>query len=243
MIRIYLGDAIEVLEKLQVKVDMVLTDLPFGTTNAKWDKALPMSKVWEALERVTNPSTPIVLFGAEPFSSMVRLSNIKSYKYDWTWIKTTPTSHQNAKRQPLRSVENIMVFYKKQCSYYPIKTYGHKRKVSTRKKGDTSELYSSNVSVTTYDSTERYPTNTLFFKKDSSKYHSTQKPIALLEYLIKTYTKEGDVVLDITMGSGSTMVACIETNRKGIGIELVDKYYQIAKKRIEEASRTPKLFY
>lgn len=219
---------------------MILCDLPYGTTQAKWDSVIPFDKLWEQYNRVAKDTTPIVLFGAEPFSSHLRLSNLKNYKYDWIWDKPRGTGFLNSKRQPLRNHEYISVFYKKQCLYNPQKTSGHTRKVSHKKEGlKTVELYNKANKETFYDSTERYPRSVLTFSSDSQKsaLHPTQKPVALLEYLIKTYTNEGMTVLDNTMGSGSTGVACINTNRKFIGIEKDEKYFNIAQNRIEETKK------
>ncbi len=188
---------------------------------------------------VTRSDTPILLFGAEPFSSKLRCSNIDEYRYDWIWEKTQATGHLDAKKRPMRAYENICVFYAKQPTYNPIKTKGHKRKVSTahhKRNTNTGDIYGKCDNFADYDSTERYPRNVLKFSTDKQKYnlHPTQKPVALLEYLIKTYTNEGDTVLDFTMGSGSTAIACMNTNRKFIGIELDDKYFEIAKERVRK---------
>ena len=193
--------------------------------------------MWDKLNKLIKSNGAIVLFGSEPFSSALRMSNIKNYKYDWVWQKSTVTGHLNAKKRPMVCHELLSVFYQKQSAYYPQKTTGHPRKVSTAKHKRNSkrtDLYSQH-NLTTYDSTERYPRSVLNFATDKQKsaYHSTQKPVSLMEYLIKTYTQEGETVLDFTMGSGSTGVACLNTNRHFIGIELDDEYFQIAKERIE----------
>lgn len=201
--------------------------------------------MWEQLHRITKPNGAIVLFSSEPFSSFLRVSNIKNYKYDWVWQKTSPTGHLNAKKQPLRDSENITVFYKKQCFYSPIKTTGHKRKISKSenrnkcidrrnlKYGD-DYLYGREYEAPDYDSTERYPKTIITFPSDKQKsaLHPTQKPVALLEYLIKTYTLEDELVLDFTMGSGSTGIACLNTGRRFIGYEKDDKYFDIAYERM-----------
>lgn len=243
------GDCLELMKQIpDGSVDLILTDPPYGTTNCKWDVVIPFEPMWEQLSRIIKPNGAIVLFGSEPFSSLLRCSNLKNYKYDWIWHKTSPTGYQNAKKQPLRDSENISVFYIKQCNYYPIKSTGHKRKVSKKenrdkciqrrmeKHGD-NYIYGKETGAPTYDSTERYPKTILTFKSDKQKtsLHPTQKPVALLEYLIKTYTLENEVVLDFTMGSGSTGVACVNTNRNLIGIEKDDRYFQIAKDRIEKS--------
>jgi len=202
--------------------------------------------MWKRLNKLIKPNGAIVLFGAEPFSSALRMSNIKNYKYDWVWNKPTATGHLNAKKQPMRAYENISVFYTKQTTYNFQKTQGHERKVSSavsrgksieRAKGK-SKIYGDEIveKVTNYNSTERYPRNIITFSTDKqkSKLHPTQKPVALMKYLIKTYTNENETVLDFTMGSGTTGVACKNTNRNFIGIELDENYFNIAKERIEQ---------
>lgn len=222
-------------------IDLILTDPPYGTTACKWDTIIPLDLMWEQLWRIIKPDGTICLFAGEPFASMLRMSNIKYYKYDWYWQKTTPTGFLNAKRQPMRNIENICIFYKKQPLYNPQKTNGHPRKVSTaqhKRHSKKTEDYGA-YGLATYDSTERYPLQTLCFKSDKQKnaLHPTQKPVALLEYLINSYTQNGDTVLDFTMGSGSTGVACINTNRNFIGIELDDNYFCIAQDRIAEVTK------
>lgn len=242
-IELWQGDCLELMKNIpDGSVDLVLTDPPYGTTACKWDSVIPFEPMWEQLNRIIKPNGAICLFGSEPFSSALRTSNIKDFKYDWYWQKTTPTGFLNAKKQPLRNIETISVFYSKQPTYNPQKTYGHKRKVSLAKHKQNckkAEEY-NDYGLASYDSTERYPTQILQFKTDRQKsaLHPTQKPVALLEYLIRTYTNEGETVLDFTMGSGSTGVACVNTNRHFIGIELDEGYFNIAKKRIEEAYDT-----
>ena len=206
--------------------------------------------MWERLNALIKPNGAIVLFGSEPFSSALRMSNIRNYKYDWIWDKPTATGHLNALKQPMRAYENISVFYTYQPTYNPQKTVGHPRKVSSaasrvksieRSKGKT-KVYRDEIAnkVTDYDSTERYPRNVITFSTDKqkSKLHPTQKPVALFEYLIKTYTNEGETVLDFTMGSGTTAVACKNTGRNFYGCELDEKYCEIANKRLEQVQGT-----
>lgn len=231
------GDCLELMKDiLDGSVDMVLVDPPYGTSNCKWDSIIPFEPMWEQLNRIVKENGVVCIFGSEPFSSALRMSNIKNYKYDWYWQKTTPTGFLNAKKQPLRNIETISVFYKKQPMYTPQKTCGHKRKVSLDKHKRNcrqSEVYGGH-GFTSYDSTERYPTQVLRYKTDKQKsaLHPTQKPVALLETLIKTYTEQGETVLDFAFGSCSTGVACVNTGRKFIGIELDDGYFEIAQKRI-----------
>ena len=242
--QIICGDCLEIMKEIpDGSIDMVLTDPPYGTTACKWDSVIPFDLMWEQLNRIIKPNGAIVLFGSEPFSSALRMSNIKNYKYDWMWEKPTATGYLNAKKQPMRAYENISVFYKTQPTYNPIKTQGHKRKVSSAiSRGKSieraigkSKVYNNENSekITDYNSTERYPRNVITFSTDKqkSKLHPTQKPVALMEYLIKTYTNEGETVLDFAMGSGTTGVACKNLNRKFIGIEISPEYCAIAQKR------------
>jgi site-specific DNA-methyltransferase (adenine-specific) len=219
-------------------VDAIITDPPYGTTACKWDSVIDFELMWEQLNRIIKPNGAIVLFGSEPFSSALRMSNIKNYKYDITWEKPKGTGHLNAKKQPMRYTETISIFYKKQCVYNPQMTTGHKpsNKSSIKSKKQT-EVYGKFEKQSNGGQTERYPKNILKFNNVNSAHnivHPTQKPIALMEYLIKTYTNENETVLDFTMGSGSTMVACQNTNRNGIGIEMDENYFNIATKRIKE---------
>lgn len=215
-------------------IDCIITDLPYGTTQCKWDIIIPFESLWEQYNRIIKDNGAIVLFGTEPFSSHLRLSNLKNYKYDWIWDKVKGTGFLNAKRQPMRNHELISVFYKKQCTYNPQKTYGHKMKKSYRSKDLQTDVYGEMKNDYTYESTERYPRSIQVFSTDTqnSSLHPTQKPVALIEYLIKTYTNEGETVLDSCMGSGTCGVACRNLNRKFIGIEMNEKYFDIAKERI-----------
>jgi len=251
-IDLHKGEALETMDKLieqGITVDTIICDPPYGTTSCKWDSIIPFDEMWERLNKLIKPNGAIVLFGSEPFSSALRMSNVKNYKYDWIWEKPTATGHLNAKKQPMRAYETISIFYKKQPTYNPIKTQGHKRKVSSaisrrksieRAKGK-SKVYNDEIAekVTDYDSTERYPRNVIKFSTDKQKssLHPTQKPVALMEYLIKTYTNEDELVLDFTMGSGTTGVACKKLNRNFIGIELDAGYFEIAKKRIDDTQK------
>ena len=191
--------------------------------------------MWAQLNRIIKKNGAIVLFGSEPFSSLLRVSNLKMFKYDWIWEKDNGTGFLNAKKQPLKVVETISVFYKSQCSYNPQMRLGYKPYKTTQGATKT-ENYGKQTGAISVSNGERYPLNLIKFPRDkTNKIHPTQKPVALLEYLIKTYTQENEVVLDFTMGSGSTGVACINTNRKFIGIEKVDKYFEFAEKRVNEA--------
>lgn len=214
-------------------IDMILCDLPYGTTQCKWDSVIPFDLLWEQYIRIIKNNAAIVLFGSEPFSSALRMSNIKGYKYDWVWDKKQAGNVLNVKRQPLKVHENIMIFNTK--TYIP-----QMRKGKMRKKGGLNKqpeiTGKVNLDYTTYNDLY-YPTSILEFSNANkrNKLHPTQKPVELLEYLIKTYTNEGETVLDNCMGSGSTGVACANTNRNFIGMELDVKYFNIAKERIENA--------
>jgi len=240
MINLTQGDCLERMKEIpDGSVDMVLTDPPYGTTACKWDTVIDLPMMWEQLKRVIKPNGAIVMTAAQPFTSALIMSQPKIFKYNFAWDKVLPRGHMNAKKQPLRVIEDICVFYRKPCTYNPQKTQGHKRKVASskyNKEGDGSQVYGKEVRDTHYDSTERYPTTLISFStaNQHGKFHPTQKPVALMEYLIKTYTNEGETVLDFTMGSGTTGVACLNTGRDFIGIELDSDYFQIAKQRISD---------
>ena len=240
------GDCLEVMKELHnkgVKFDLILTDPPYGTTACKWDSIIPLNDMWDCIDKLTYPTTPVLLFGTEPFSSQLRLSNINEYKYDWVWYKNTASGFVFAKKQPLRNNENISVFYKKQCKYNPIKEKrdenlaSQKRRQYPLKWEGNSEIYSIKQDKSKKLEELSYPKTIKRFNSvpnSKGRLHPSQKPAPLLEYLIKTYTDEGDVVLDFTMGSGSTGIACQNTNRDFIGIELDEEYYNIASDRLKE---------
>ena len=234
-IDLYNGDCLEIMKNISDKsVDMILCDLPYGTTACKWDTVIPFGPLWEQYNRIIKDNGAIVLFGSEPFSSALRMSNIKNFKYDWIWDKVNRyTGYGSCKYAPLKRYEIVSVFYKSKPTYNPQMMQGKPYK----KTGDySSKIYGTDkVKKHGKNNGERYPFNILQYKgvdKKNGFLHPTQKPIALLEYLIKTYTNEGDVVLDNCMGSGSTGVACVNTNRDFIGIELDKDYFNIAKQRI-----------
>ena len=231
--KLYQGDCLEVMDKLikeGVKVNMVLTDPPYGTTQNKWDSIIPLMPMWEKLELLTNENSVILLFSSQPYTTILNNSNAKYLKYEWVWIKNNSTGFQLANKRPLKKHELISVFYKKQPTYNPQGLIECNKPNKRGSMGDNWGEMSSNYYIQKYTN---YPTSILEFPYDKKRYHPTQKPVALLEYLIKTYTNEGDLVLDFTMGSGSTGVACLNTNRKFIGIELDEKYFNIAKDRLE----------
>ena len=256
--KLYQGDCLEVMDKLieqGVKVDAIITDPPYGTTACKWDSVIPFDAMWERLNKLIKPTGAIVLFGSEPFSSELRMSNIKKFRHEWYWNKINAGNFVQAKNHPLKIVENIMVFSKNKVNYNPqmninTEEYTKKLKAKHKNKKESSmtqtvedkyfTMASGKFKIQT-DESVSYPKNILTVSKFSNecnsrnRVHPTQKPVELLEYLIKTYTNEGELILDFTAGSGSTGVGCINTNRRFIGIELDEGYYNIAKERIEEA--------
>ena len=228
------GDCLELMKDIPDKsIDMVLCDLPYGTTACKWDSVIPFELLWEQYNRIIRDNAAIVLFGSEPFSTELRHSNLKMFKYDWIWEKEQGANFMLCKYQPYKVHEIISVFSKNRHVYNPQMTEG---KPYISGKGDSGEITRNVVKVQTKNSGTRYPRSIQRFNTDKSKgsFHPTQKPVALLEYLIKTYTNEGELILDFTMGSGSTGVACLNTNRRFIGIELDENYFNIAKERIEK---------
>jgi len=233
---IYNGDCLEVMDyliKQGIKFDAIITDPPYGTTACSWDNVIPFDKMWPRLIKLRKDKTPIVLFGSEPFSSHLRMSNIKEYKYDWIWDKMKGTNFLNAKIQPMKYHEIISVF--NQHNYYPQKTYGHKKKISFRSKDLQTEVYGDINKDYRYESTERYPKSIQEFHVDtqSSSLHPTQKPVELIKYLIETYTKKGDLILDFTAGSFTTCIAADQLGRRSIGIELDKGYCDIGIKRLQ----------
>jgi len=230
---LWLGDCLDVLPHLSDKsVDLVLADLPYGTTNCRWDSPIPLDRLWVEYRRVCRGA--ILLFGQLPFSSILGASNPAMLRYDWVWEKSNPTGHLNAKKSPMRAHESILVFYERQPTYNPIMTSGHKRKTATKRKDVTALYGQQNFDAISYDSTKRYPRSVLRFPSDKqrSNLHPTQKPLALCEYMVRTYTHPGDVVLDNVMGSGTTGVAAVRWARKFIGIESDPQWFDVARNRI-----------
>ncbi|EMF0536128.1 site-specific DNA-methyltransferase [Enterococcus hirae] len=223
-------------------IDCIICDLPYGTTACHWDTILPFDQLWEHYQRITKKQAMIVLFGAEPFSSLLRMSNLKQYKYDWYWEKNTVTGFAFAKYQPMRAIETISVFSKGKVIYYPQGIYEKKPEVR-RKRTHKETIYGDKGLSSDYVSTiTGYPRNVLKFPKETNTFHPTQKPVGLIEYLIKTYTKKGDIVLDNCMGSGTTAVACLNTERYYIGFEINAEYYQQSLIRIKENTTQLSLF-
>ena len=245
-IELWQGDCLQLMNDIPDKsVDMIFTDLPYGTTNCKWDSLIPLDELWVQYKRIIKDNGAILLFAQTPFDKVLGSSNLQMLKYEWIWEKTQATGHLNAKKMPMKAHENILVFYKKLPTYNPQKTIAPQ--ICTRNKGKKSvnredrkasggiggEIKYSDK----YEPDKKLPISILEFKKDNYRgniFHPTQKPVDLLEYLIKTYTQEGEVILDNTMGSGSTGVAAMNTGRKFIGIELEPQYFEIAEKRIQD---------
>ena len=240
--KLYKGDCLEIMDKLieeGVKVDMVLTDPPYGTTKLKWDSQIDLKLFWDKINKLTNPNTPICLFSSQPFTTTLIQSNIKNYKYDWIWQKTRPSLFQHANKRPMKDHEFINVFYKKQPLYNLVKLVYNEKPTNNYRKNKMGEFLENGCK-----NKQQMQTKT-GYNRQILKYslhnvgllHPCQKPLELLKFLIKTYTNENMLVLDCCMGSGSTGVACLNTNRKFIGIELDENYFNIAKERIEDAEK------
>ena len=253
--KLYLGDCLDVMDELIDKcmeVDMILIDPPYDKTRGKWDIIIPLDEMWGRIDKLIKKEGAVCIFGNEPFSSMVRMSNIENYKYDWKWIKNRATGFANCNYRPMNKYEDIMVFSKSNAStggknnamnYFPqgLTPINKTKKNTPKRHGliqqDTNNVGKNNILMQETEYIQKYtnyPNNILEFNCESKYIHPTQKPVDLLEYLIKTYTNEGDLVLDFTMGSGSTGVACLNTNRRFVGIELDEKYFNIAANRIKE---------
>lgn len=238
---IFNTDCLEGMKEIPDKsIDAIICDLPFGTTNCKWDTVIPLEPLWNQYERIIKDNGAIVLFAQTPFDKVLGASNLKLLRYELIWEKTAATGHLNAKKMPLKAHENILVFYKKLPTYNPQKTMGHKPVNSYTKYLETQnrgEIYNkATKEVSGGGNTDRYPRSVLQFASDKQKLnlHPTQKPLALIEYLVKTYSNEGDIILDNCMGSGTTAVACLNTGRNFIGYETDEYYYNVIHERIEK---------
>lgn len=248
MINLMQGDCLELMKTIpDGSVDLILTDPPYGTTACKWDSVIPFEPMWEQLKRIIKPNGAIVLFGSEPFSSALRMSNIKQYKYDWKWNKENGGNFAICKYMPHRVIEDIIVFSKSKSNYYPIMDLVETGKIRpvlrerAAPRSDSPQGIKKLKPRDGYDNKKRFPKNLLTFNSrcgelnSANRSHPTQKPVALLEYLIKTYTQENETVLDFTAGSMSTAIACINTNRKGIMIEKDPHYFKVGSERVERA--------
>lgn len=241
---LYKGDCLEVMDYLiehGVKVDAIITDPPYAITGYSWDQIIPFDQMWEKLLKLIKDDGAIVLFGNEPFSSNLRLSNENLYRYDWKWVKTQVTGFQNAKYQPLRCYEDIMVFSKasavpsalNKIKYFPQGIISVNLKVS-RSHIDYLSEKKDKQKTEQIQEFANFPRNVIQFPREARLYHPTQKPVNLMEYLVSTYTKKGELVLDFTSGSGSTLLACETLSRRWIGIEITDKYCEVIKKRLKK---------
>ena len=243
MIQLIQGDCLEKMKEIDDgSVDMVMTDPPYGTTACKWDSIIPLEPMWEQLKRLIKPNGAIVMTASQPFTSALVMSNPDWFKHEWIWKKNKSTGFLNAKKMPLRNHESVVVFCGGNATYNPQKTYGHKPVNSfTKHTSDGDTVGRTRKGITGGGSTSRYPVTVQEFKvvnqdgtSPEGKHHPTQKPVSLMEYMIKTYTNEGETVLDFCAGSGTTGVACKNLNRNFIGIELDPEYFKIAEKRINE---------
>lgn len=233
---LFYGDCLEIMAHVEDKsIDLILCDLPYGTTRCKWDVVIPFDALWKEYERIIKDNGVILLFSQAPFDKLLACSNLKLFRYEWIWEKTQATGHLNAKRMPMKAHETILVFYKKMPTYNPIKTTGHIRKTASAKSkiGNRNNLY-GNYKLTDYDSTERFPRSILHFPSDKqiACFHPTQKPVDLLAYFIQTYTNKGNMVLDNTSGSGTLAVACEQLDRQWICIEKEKEYCDITVNRL-----------
>ena len=238
MIDLRQGDCLDIMATIpDGSIDAIITDPPYGTTACKWDSVIPFEPMWAELKRIIKPNGAIVLFGQEPFSSYLRMSNINWYKYDWYWKKERITNVFQIKRRAGKIIEPISVFYKNQPTYNQQRTKHLGKSVNNKPAGNHTKTSALNeLKVTPYkDDGTRAITQLLEFNRDLNNLHETQKPLLLLEHFVKTYTNENETVLDFTMGSGTTGVACVNTNRNFIGIERDEKYFKISEDRIQKA--------
>ena len=235
---IYQGDCLEVMDELikqNVKVDAIITDPPYGTTACKWDTVIPLDKMWIKINKLIKSNGAIALFGNEPFTSQLICSNLKGFKYRWDWNKKIPSGMSYAKYRPMQQTEDICVFTKNgERTVYNPQMIKRDKPIKGGGMGESATAFTKSYKPLKKTYEYKNPTTLIEFDKiRRGSLHPTQKPVDLLEYLIKTYTNEGNLILDFTMGSGSTGVACLNTNRKFIGIELDEKYFNIAKNRLE----------
>lgn len=235
------GDCLQEMRNLaDNSVDLCLTDPPYGTTACKWDSVIPFEPMWKELKRIVKPKGAICLFGSQPFTSALVMSNPKDFRYEWTWDKKAVSNFLNAHKQPLRRLESIVVFYREQGMYNP--QFGSDKPYIRLERSKASDNFGAQKVNSTINDGRRFPTNLLEFSNAVRGVHPTQKPVELLRYLIRTYTQENETVLDFTMGSGSTGVACMHENRKFIGIEKEANYFEITENRIKSAINSQPLF-
>jgi len=234
------GDCLELLKNIpDGSIDAVISDFPYGLTECEWDSIIPLEPMWKQLERIIKSNGAVVLTSCQPFTTTLINSNMRWFRYDLVWTKSQGTGFYNANRMPLRAHEDILVFYNKLPTYNPQKTEGAPY---TQKRGSASDIYKGkDLGVTINKTGQRYPLSWRIFKRDKERVHPTQKPVALMEYLINTYTNPDDTVVDPCIGSGTTGVACVNTCRSFIGMEIDKEYFNIAKKRIAEAQMQVRL--
>lgn len=231
------GDCLELMKQIPAgSIDMIWSDLPYQSTQNHWDYMINLDKMWEQYHRIIKGNGCIALWGQAPFSHILAMSNLKNFRYEWVIEKTKATGHLNAKKMPMKAHENVLIFYRKLPTYNPQMTEGHTPVHSYTKHTTDGSCYGeTKIGISGGGSTQRYPRDILQFKWDTQKssLHQTQKPVEACEYFIKTYTNKGDIVLDSCMGSGTTGVAALNLERKFIGIELDEKFFEIAKERIK----------
>lgn len=238
---IYNCDCLEGMKAIpDGSVDAIICDLPYGTTRNAWDLVIPLDQLWEQYKRIAKTNAAICLFAQTPFDKVLGCSNLEWLKYEWIWEKENGTGFLNSKKMPLKIHENILVFYKELPTYNPVMRQGFKPYKC--KSGEGSSNYGEHVQVVTENNGERFPIDVIKFDREQDAFHPTQKPVDLLRYLVRTYTNEGDTILDNCMGSGTTAIACIKENRNFIGFELNEEYYEKACKRIQEEQQQLKLF-
>ena len=230
--KIYQGDCLELMKQIEDKsIDLILCDLPYGTTQNKWDSIIPLKELWENYNRIIKDNGIIVLTAQTPFDKVLGVSNLNDLKYEWIWVKPQGTGHLNSKKMPLKNHENILVFYKKLGTYNPQMVGDEKRTVKRSGNNSKTTNYGKFIEISQSEYNGRFPLSAQIFNKENGL-HPTQKPVALFEYLIRTYTNEGDLVLDNCIGSGTTAIACVNTKRNFIGIELSEEYCKIANERL-----------
>lgn len=248
-VKLLQGDCLEVMDRMiekGIKVDAVITDPPYGTTQCKWDTIIPFDEMWIRIHKLSKEDSPIILFGSEPFSSLLRISNLKEYKYDWYMKKSKPNGFLNAKKMPLKATENISIFYKSPPTYNPqglvkidkvVKNTGTKSRKNLKENGDITSAHNAIGQEYYKQEFTNYPINIIECSNGSpNSLHPTQKPLEVIEYLINTYTQENDIILDFTCGSGTTLVAAKNLRRKCYGIELEEKYCEVSKQRLENSN-------
>lgn len=240
--RIYNEDCLEGMQRIpDGSIDAVICDLPYGTTANKWDSVIPLDELWAEYKRICKPTAPIVLFSQQPFTTILAMSNLEWFKYEWIWEKENGSNFLNAKFVPLKVHENVLIFYKESPTYNPVMRTGFEP-YRCRDKGSNANYGEIKGGVLSESNGERYPIDIIYYHRDADAFHPTQKPVDLLRYLVLTYTNEGDTVLDNCMGSGTTAIACIKEKRHFIGFELSKEYYDKACRRIKAEQAQLTLF-